>query len=141
MTVPSLLLADLLGVGVCGQSEGVVVRGEGGGGAGVPGLGTRAQRSREVQPQIHGVAHLPWQIFLCGAANIFTAIYVPAGRRTLAAGRGAGCAGTRGTGSRSPWPPPPGPPAAPPGPGTTPAAGGTISLSLSILLFTFNILV
>ena len=70
-------LVDLLGVGVCGQSEGVVVRGERGGGAGVPGLGTRAQRRREVQPQVHGVAHLP--IFLSVSANIFTAIYLLGG--------------------------------------------------------------
>ena len=50
--------ADLLAGGVCGQSEGVVVSGQGGGGAGVPGLGTRAQRRGEVQPEIDGVTNL-----------------------------------------------------------------------------------
>ena len=40
------------------QSERVVVSVEGGGGAGVSRLGTRAQRSREVETKIHSVADL-----------------------------------------------------------------------------------
>ena len=38
--------------------EGVAVVGEGGGGAGVPLLRTRAQRGGEVQAEIYCVAHL-----------------------------------------------------------------------------------
>jgi len=40
------------------QSERVVVSVEGGGGAGVTGLGTRAEWSREVETKIHSVADL-----------------------------------------------------------------------------------
>ena len=51
-------MADLLALGVCRQPEGVVVSGQGGGGARVSGLRTGAQRRGEVQPEIDRVTNL-----------------------------------------------------------------------------------
>ena len=54
----TLIGCHLLALGVCRQPQGVIVRGQGGGGAGVPGLRAGAQRRGEVQPEINRVTNL-----------------------------------------------------------------------------------
>ena len=53
-----LIGCHLLALGVCRQPQGVIVRGQGGGGAGVPRLRAGAQRCGEVQPEINRVTNL-----------------------------------------------------------------------------------